>query len=55
MPDGDKDQHEHPDHENHLGGGFDEAAEEMIKRVRKALANGEGCRVFHHGALFMLC
>ncbi|XP_024032148.1 endoplasmic reticulum-Golgi intermediate compartment protein 3 isoform X3 [Morus notabilis] len=40
------DHHEHPDHESHLGGGFDEAAEEMIKRVRKALANGEGCRVY---------
>ncbi|XP_024032147.1 endoplasmic reticulum-Golgi intermediate compartment protein 3 isoform X2 [Morus notabilis] len=35
---------EHASHKH--GGGFDEAAEEMIKRVRKALANGEGCRVY---------
>lgn len=53
-PDGDKDHHEHS-HENHLGGAFDQAAEDMIKKVKQALSNGEGCRVFHHGAICLLC
>lgn len=43
--DGDKDHHEHS-LENHLGGAFDQAAEDMIKKVKQALSNGEGCRVY---------
>ena len=56
LADGDKDHHEHSDHgKNHLGGAFDQEAEEMIKRVKQALSNGEGCRVFHHNTLDLLC
>lgn len=47
-PDHDKDHHENSDHENHLHG-FDETAENLIKRVKQALADGEGCRVFDYG------
>ncbi|XP_024181881.1 endoplasmic reticulum-Golgi intermediate compartment protein 3 isoform X1 [Rosa chinensis] len=32
--------------ENHLHGAFDLAAEELIKKVKKALDDGEGCRVY---------
>lgn len=42
----DKDHHE-KDHENHLQG-FDESAENLVKRVKQALANREGCRVLHY-------
>lgn len=41
--DGDEDQHEGSDKKVH---GFDQAAENMIKKVKQALAHGEGCRVF---------
>ncbi|XP_041007242.1 endoplasmic reticulum-Golgi intermediate compartment protein 3 isoform X3 [Juglans microcarpa x Juglans regia] len=41
--DGDKDQHEDSDKKTH---GFDQAAENMIKKVKQALAHGEGCRIF---------
>ncbi|GLT49012.1 hypothetical protein SLA2020_225980 [Shorea laevis] len=41
--DGDKDQHEDADQKLH---GFDQAAENMIKKVKQALAHGEGCRVY---------
>ncbi|KAF3445142.1 hypothetical protein FNV43_RR14835 [Rhamnella rubrinervis] len=43
--DHDKDHHENSGHENHLHG-FDETAENLIKRVKQALADGEGCRVY---------
>ncbi|KAI7978936.1 hypothetical protein LOK49_Contig618G00001, partial [Camellia lanceoleosa] len=43
--DGDKDNHEDSDQKNHLHG-FDQDAETMIKKVKQALANGEGCRVY---------
>ncbi|CAL5425610.1 unnamed protein product [Camellia sinensis] len=42
--DGDKDNHEDSDKKNHLHG-FDQDAETMIKKVKQALANGEGRRV----------
>ncbi|CAL5428463.1 unnamed protein product [Camellia sinensis] len=42
--DGDKDNHEDSDQKNHLHG-FDQDAETMIKKVKQALANGEGRRV----------
>ncbi|CAL5401605.1 unnamed protein product [Camellia sinensis] len=42
---GDKDNHEDSDQKNHLHG-FDQDAETMIKKVKQALANGEGCRVY---------
>ncbi|CAB4305053.1 unnamed protein product [Prunus armeniaca] len=41
-----KDHHEDKDQEIHLQGAFDQAAEDLIKRVKHAIANGEGCRVF---------
>ncbi|XP_041007241.1 endoplasmic reticulum-Golgi intermediate compartment protein 3 isoform X2 [Juglans microcarpa x Juglans regia] len=37
------DQHEDSDKKTH---GFDQAAENMIKKVKQALAHGEGCRVY---------
>ncbi|KAM7507919.1 hypothetical protein LguiA_018372 [Lonicera macranthoides] len=43
--DGDKDHHEDADQKLHLQG-FDEDAEHMIKRVKQAMAAGEGCRVY---------
>ncbi|KAJ6749518.1 hypothetical protein OIU85_000183 [Salix viminalis] len=33
-------------HEEQHAHGFDDAAETMIKKVKQALANGEGCRVY---------
>ncbi|PON36242.1 Endoplasmic reticulum vesicle transporter, C-terminal [Parasponia andersonii] len=44
--DGEKDHHEHSDHRSHLGGAFDQASENMIKKVKQALADREGCRVY---------
>ncbi|CAN6701742.1 unnamed protein product [Malus baccata var. baccata] len=44
--DDDKDNHDDKDQEIHSQGGFDQAAEDLIKRVKHAIANGEGCRVF---------
>lgn len=44
----DKDHDEKSGHENHLQG-LDESAENLIKRVKQALASGEGCRVLHYG------
>ncbi|CAN6574031.1 hypothetical protein ACFX13_046690 [Malus domestica] len=41
-----KDNHDDKDQEIHSQGGFDQAAEDLIKRVKHAIANGEGCRVF---------
>ncbi|BBG99854.1 hypothetical protein PRUPE_3G191500 [Prunus persica] len=41
-----KDHHEDKDQEIHLQGAFDQAAEDLIKRVKHAIANGEGCQVF---------
>ncbi|CDP16085.1 unnamed protein product [Coffea canephora] len=41
----DKDHHDDQDQKVHLQG-FDKEAEDMIKRVKQALANGEGCRVY---------
>ncbi|XP_048327410.2 uncharacterized protein LOC107416787 isoform X2 [Ziziphus jujuba] len=41
----DKDHDEKSGHENHLQG-LDESAENLIKRVKQALASGEGCRVY---------
>ncbi|XP_028064485.1 endoplasmic reticulum-Golgi intermediate compartment protein 3 [Camellia sinensis] len=43
--DGDKDNHEDSDQKNHLHG-FDQDAETMIKKVKQALGNREGCRVY---------
>ncbi|KAF2305383.1 hypothetical protein P3X46_004727 [Hevea brasiliensis] len=43
--DDDKGHHEDLDMKLHTHG-FDQAAENMIKKVKQALANGEGCRVF---------
>jgi hypothetical protein len=40
--DGNKDEHEDSDQKLH---GFDQEAEKMIKKVKQALAHGEGCRV----------
>ncbi|CAK9176466.1 unnamed protein product [Ilex paraguariensis] len=40
-----KDHHEDSDKKIHLHG-FDQDAENMIKKVKQALANGEGCRVY---------
>lgn len=45
LPDDKKDDHEDSDEKLHALG-FDQAAESMIKKVKDALANGEGCRVF---------
>ncbi|XAR57671.1 hypothetical protein NMG60_11025913 [Bertholletia excelsa] len=42
--DGDKDHHEDSDHKIHQG--FDQDTESMIKRVKQALANKEGCQVY---------
>lgn len=39
-----KDHHEESDHKIKLHN-LDEEAENMIKKVKHALANGEGCRV----------
>ncbi|KAM1411834.1 hypothetical protein ACFX15_023721 [Malus domestica] len=41
-----KDHHDDKDKEVHPQGAFDQAAEDLIKRVKHAIANGEGCRVF---------
>ncbi|KAL6287106.1 hypothetical protein ACE6H2_011496 [Prunus campanulata] len=41
-----KDHHEDKDQEIHLQGAFDQAAEDLIKRVKHAIASGEGCQVF---------
>ncbi|XP_021907303.1 endoplasmic reticulum-Golgi intermediate compartment protein 3 [Carica papaya] len=41
----DKEHHEDSDHTLHTLG-FDQDAEKMIKKVKEALANGEGCRVY---------
>ncbi|KAH0850046.1 hypothetical protein HID58_095839 [Brassica napus] len=42
--------HKHDEHKNETDAlnllGFDEAAETMIKKVKQALADGEGCRVY---------
>lgn len=38
------DHHEHSEEKTH-GHTFNEDAEKMIKKVKQALANGEGCRV----------
>ncbi|KAL0815993.1 hypothetical protein Bca101_072437 [Brassica carinata] len=42
--------HKHDEHKNETEAlnllGFDEAAETMIKKVKQALADGEGCRVY---------
>ncbi|KAJ6304395.1 hypothetical protein OIU77_018122 [Salix suchowensis] len=43
--DHDKDHH-NDSHEEQHAHGFDDAAETMIKKVKQALANGEGCRVY---------
>ncbi|KAL9373470.1 hypothetical protein Peur_033090 [Populus x canadensis] len=43
--DHDKDHHKDSHEEQHTHG-FDDAAETMIKKVKQALANGEGCRVY---------
>ncbi|KAK3037417.1 hypothetical protein RJ639_030179 [Escallonia herrerae] len=40
-----KDHHEDLNHKFHLQG-FDQDAENMIKNVKQAMANGEGCRVY---------
>ncbi|KAK3024037.1 hypothetical protein RJ639_044139 [Escallonia herrerae] len=40
-----KDHHEDSNHKFHLQG-FDQDAENMIKKVKQAMANGEGCRVY---------
>ncbi|CAN6707887.1 unnamed protein product [Malus baccata var. baccata] len=45
-PDDGKDHHDNKDKEVHPQGAFDQAAEDLIKRVKHAIANGEGCRVF---------
>ncbi|KAK7832252.1 endoplasmic reticulum-golgi intermediate compartment protein 2 [Quercus suber] len=41
--DGNKDEHEDSDQKFQF---FDQAAENMIKKVKQALAHGEGCRVY---------
>ncbi|KAF4359808.1 hypothetical protein G4B88_020329, partial [Cannabis sativa] len=41
-----KHDHEHSDHGSHMDGAFDQTSENMIKKVKQALANGEGCRVY---------
>ncbi|KAL6965281.1 hypothetical protein U1Q18_036336 [Sarracenia purpurea var. burkii] len=43
--DGDKDHHDNSDNNIHPHG-FDQNAENMIKRVKQALTYGEGCRVY---------
>uniref|UniRef100_A0A2P2LTN0 Endoplasmic reticulum-Golgi intermediate compartment protein 3 n=1 Tax=Rhizophora mucronata TaxID=61149 RepID=A0A2P2LTN0_RHIMU len=43
--DNDKDHHEDSDAKLH-GHGFDEATENMIKKAKQAMANGEGCQVY---------
>jgi hypothetical protein len=45
--DGEKGHHGEAEQKLHLQG-FDEDAEHMIKRVKQALADGEGCRVYGH-------
>ncbi|KAL9361208.1 hypothetical protein Peur_043993 [Populus x canadensis] len=40
-----KDHHEDSQAKQHMHG-FDDAAETMVKKVKQALANGEGCRVY---------
>lgn len=40
-----KDHHKDTDQKIHAHG-FDEAAEEMVKKVKHAMANGEGCRIY---------
>lgn len=40
-----KDHHDDSDDKTHLQG-FDQDAQNMIKKVKQALANGEGCRVY---------
>lgn len=42
---GDDNDHHDDSHEKLHASGFDDASENMIKKVKKALANGEGCRV----------
>lgn len=44
-PDDEKEHHDDADKKLHALG-FNEEAENMIKKVKKALDNGEGCRVF---------
>ncbi|XP_061344149.1 uncharacterized protein LOC133290102 [Gastrolobium bilobum] len=48
--DDDKDHHEDSEQKIHLQT-FDESSENMIKKVKQALANGEGCRVY--GVLYV--
>uniref|UniRef100_A0A6N2K8G8 Endoplasmic reticulum vesicle transporter C-terminal domain-containing protein n=1 Tax=Salix viminalis TaxID=40686 RepID=A0A6N2K8G8_SALVM len=43
--DHDKDHHDDSHAKQHTHG-FDDAAETMVKKVKQALANGEGCRVY---------
>ncbi|KAI4374241.1 hypothetical protein MLD38_012255 [Melastoma candidum] len=43
--DDDKEHHEHSNETAH-GHGFDQDAENMIKKVKQALAHGEGCQVY---------
>ncbi|XP_057954835.1 uncharacterized protein LOC131148894 [Malania oleifera] len=43
--DGEKDHHAEPSHTIHTHG-FDHDAENMVKKVKQALADGEGCRVY---------
>ncbi|KAI4295070.1 hypothetical protein MLD38_021548 [Melastoma candidum] len=43
--DDDKEHHEHSNEKAH-GHGFDQDAENMVKKVKQALAHGEGCRVY---------
>lgn len=54
-PDDSKDHHEDKDQEIHLQGAFDQAAEDLIKRVKHAIANGEGCQVFNYRYVYLLC
>ncbi|KAL9265494.1 Endoplasmic reticulum-Golgi intermediate compartment protein 3-like protein [Drosera capensis] len=41
----DKDHHDDSDHKIHLQG-FDLETEKMVKKVKEAMTNGEGCRVY---------
>ncbi|GMH12505.1 hypothetical protein Nepgr_014346 [Nepenthes gracilis] len=43
--DDDKDHHEDPNLKSHLQT-FDQESESMVKKVKHAMANGEGCRVY---------
>ncbi|KAK4342441.1 hypothetical protein RND71_038257 [Anisodus tanguticus] len=45
VTDDDKDHHDDSDNKTHLQG-FDQDAENLIKKVKQALAHGEGCRVY---------